>query len=91
MPRIRKKAEQYRAADFIKALDHARVDEGFRTVAAVADAAQIPRTTLWRRWQKDPYEMTLRELFQLLQVLPVPVKALLAFLGVKYKEEENRS
>ena len=80
MPRIHQYADRYRAEDFIKALDHARVDAGLRTVTDAAEASGVPSTTLWRRW-KNPDGLTVGELIQLLRVLPVPVEALLTFLG----------
>lgn len=85
MPRIRQNADRYRQEDFIKAMKHAQVDAGFDTTAELADAAGIPRATLWRRW-KDPGDLTLRELGMLFRVLPAPVGALMAFLGVKIQE-----
>lgn len=82
MPRIRQNAELYRQEDFIKAVKHAQVDAGFDTSADLADAAGIPRTTLWRR-MRNPEDMTLRELKMLIRVLPVPAGALMEFLGIK--------
>ena len=89
MPRIRQNAERYRVEDFQKAMDHARVDSGFKSISAIAAAADIPDTTLWRRWRENPDLMTLGELRKLLTVLPIPWRAILAFLGIKYKEEED--
>ncbi len=85
MPRIRQNAEAYARKDFQKAIGRAQVDADLTQKKMLAEASGIPYTTLWRRIE-NPEELSLKQVRQLLTVLPIPAEALLAFLGYQTKE-----
>ena len=79
MPRIRQNSEAYARKDFQKAIGRAQVDADLTQKKLLAEAAGIPYATLWRRME-NPEDLSLKQMRQLLSVLPIPAEALLAFL-----------
>ena len=88
MPRIRQYAQRDARTDFRKAIEHARTDAEIRSDRALAEAAGIPHTSLWRLLQ-EPEKMTLGQLRKLLKTIPLPAAAILAFVGYERKEVKS--
>lgn len=94
MPRIRQKAGDYARKDFLKAIDHAKVDAGIRTQRVIANGAGIPESSFSKLLQ-EPERITLGQLRRLVAVIPLPPEAVLAFVGYDLRtiraNRENRS
>ncbi|MBR3973254.1 MAG: hypothetical protein IKJ99_04825 [Oscillospiraceae bacterium] len=88
MPRIRQYANRYTQEDFIKAICKAQVDANLMQKKQLAEASGIPYSTLWKRLKK-PDDMSLKELKQLLTVIPIPADDLLKFVGYSCKERKR--
>lgn len=85
MPRIRQYAAEYARNDFQRAIRRAQVDADLMRKNKLAEAADIPYSTLWKRLE-HPEDMTLGDLQKLIRVLPIPVEAVLTFLGYAAKD-----
>lgn len=84
MPRIRQYEEKYAREDFCKAIDHARVDAGVRTVKELAQAVEIPYTSFWKMMQ-EPEKITLGQLRKIVKEIPIKPADVLAFVGMDLK------
>lgn len=82
MPRIRQYKEEYSKSDFIKAIKKAQVDADIVNTKQLAELVNIPYTTLWRRLQ-DPDTLTVSQLKAIIKTIPLPLEAVLSFLGYK--------
>lgn len=85
MPRIRQYAERDARTAFQKAIEHARTDAEIRNTKVLAEAVGIPYTSFWRMLQ-EPEKITLGQIKKMLEVIPLPATALLAFVGYDRKE-----
>lgn len=82
MPRVRQYSERYAEIDFKKAIRRAQVDADLMQKKQLAAASGIPYSTLWKRLE-NPQDLSLAQLKKLLEVIPIPAEALLAFLGYR--------
>lgn len=80
MPRIRQYAAEYARNDFQRAIRRAQAEADLMRKNKLAEASGIPYSTLWKRLE-HPEDMSLGDLQKLLTVLPIPMEAVLAFLG----------
>lgn len=80
MPRVKQLERTYRTQDFLKAFRRGQAEADLMHLNDVAEAAEIPYSTLWKRMQ-EPDKLTVAELRKLIRVVPITALDLLAFLG----------
>ena len=85
MPRIKQLEGTYRTQDFLKAFRRGQAEADLMCLSDVAEAADIPYSTLWKR-MKEPDKLTVAELRKLIEAVPVASLDVLAFLGRSIKD-----
>ena len=85
MPRIKQMDGEYRKKDFLKAFRRGQAEADLMHLNDVAEAAEIPYSTLWKR-MREPDKLTVSELRKLITVVPIAPLDVLAFLGVSTKD-----
>lgn len=85
MPRIKQYADKYAAEDFRKEIRIRQGERDLMTKAALAEEADIPRTTLQKRLA-EPLGMTFGEFRKLKTAVSPDPQVVLALLGYTGKE-----
>lgn len=85
MPRIKQYEEKYAAEDFRKEVRIRQGERDLMSVTALAEAADIPRTTLTKRLL-DPMSMTFEEFRKLNRAAGLDPAAVLPLLGYSAKD-----
>ena len=85
MPRIRQNEEKYAAEDFRKEVRIRQGERDLMSITALAEEADIPRTTLTKRLS-DPMGMTFGEFRKLNRAARLDPAAVLPLLGYSAKE-----
>lgn len=85
MPRIKQNEEKYAADDFRKEVRIRQGERDLMSVTALAEEADIPRTTLTKRLS-DPMSMTFAEFRKLNRAARLDPAAVLPLLGYTAKE-----
>lgn len=85
MPRIKQNEEKYAAEDFRKEVRIKQGERDLMSVTALAEEADIPRTTLTKRLS-DPLSMTFGEFRKLNRAARLDPAAVLPLLGYTAKE-----
>jgi len=85
MPRIRQNEEKYAAEDFRKEVRIRQGERDLMSITALAEEADIPRTTLTKRLS-DPMGMTFGEFRKLNKAARLDPAAVLPLLGYSAKE-----
>lgn len=85
MSRPRRDPEAVRIEKFQRAVLHGQVDAGLPKLKNLADAAEIPYSTLWKRID-NPDNMTIGELRKLVSTIPLDPDAVLTLVGYSRKE-----
>lgn len=85
MPRIRQNEEKYAAEDFRKEVRIRQGEQDLMSVTALAEKADMPRTTLTKRLS-DPMGMTFREFRKLNKAARLDPAAVLPLLGYSAKD-----
>ncbi len=80
MPRIKQNEERYAAEDFRKEVRIRQGERDLMSVSALAEEADIPRTTLAKRLA-DPMSMTFEEFRKLNRAARLDPAAVLPLLG----------
>lgn len=85
MPRIKQYEEKYAAEDFRKEVRTKQGENDLMSKTALAEAADIPRTTMTKRLA-DPMSMTFGEFRKINQTIHPDPAAVLPLLGYSSKE-----
>lgn len=85
MPRIKQNVEKYAAEDFRKEVRIKQGERDLMSITALAEEADIPRTTLTKRLS-DPMGMTFGEFRKLNRAARLDPAAVLPLLGYTAKE-----
>ena len=85
MSRLRQNPDLMRIESFRRAVGHGQVTAGLVKTTALAEAAGIPYSTLWKRLD-SPDNMTISELRKIVEVIPLDPEAVLALVGYSRKD-----
>lgn len=85
MPRIKQNEEKYAVEDFRKEVRIRQGERDLMSVRALAEAADMPRTTVTKRL-KDPMGMTFGEFRRINRATGLDPAAVLPLLGYSAKE-----
>ncbi len=85
MPRIRQYAQKYADADFMKEIQHQKVECGIKTDAKLAELINISKSNFCNR-KKRPENFTVAELRGLVATLSPDPVILLKFLGYQGRD-----
>lgn len=85
MPRIHQNAERYAHDDFKREIRQRQGYYDLMSQRALADAAEIPRSTLWAKLQ-NPDKLDVADMRKLVQTLYPDPAIVLALLGYTQKE-----
>lgn len=85
MPRINQNAEKYAAEDFRKEVRMRQGERDLMSKTALAEAAQLPRTTVTKRLA-EPMTMTFGEFRKLNEAVKLDPVAVLPLLGYSARD-----
>lgn len=80
MPRIRQNAQQYADADFLKELDHRKIECGIQSDRELGDLIDLCPSSMCKR-KKQPQTIRVEELRSIVRVLCPDIELTLKFLG----------